>query len=147
MTDVPDMNQLLRQAMALQEQLAAAQQEATERAVEGTAGGGLVRITMTGGGEARSVTISPEAIDPDDPELLEDLVLAALRDVLHRIQELQASSLEVLTGGLDLGALTGLGDLGGLGFGGQGATALDTTAEEQTDRRGPPPAELEGRGG
>jgi DNA-binding YbaB/EbfC family protein len=101
------MNDLLRQAMAMQEQLLAAQQEAAERKVTGTAGGGLVRVTLTGGGEPSAVEIAPEAIDPADPELLEDLVLAALRDAMHQVQRLQASAM----GGLDLGAL-GLGGLG-----------------------------------
>jgi nucleoid-associated protein EbfC len=111
--DIPDIGDLLRQAMAMQEQLMAAQQEAAERTVEGSAGGGLVRIEMTGAGEPTAVHLAPEVIDPDDPELLEDLVLAALRDALHRVQELQASAM----GGLDLGALGGLGGAGGLGLG------------------------------
>jgi DNA-binding YbaB/EbfC family protein len=106
-SDVPDMNEILRQAMAMQEQLLAAQQEASERLVVGSAGGGLVRVTLTGSGEPTGVHIASEAIDPDDPEILEDLVLAALRDALHALRELQASAV----GGLDLAAL-GFGDLG-----------------------------------
>ena len=112
LSDMGGMGDLLRQAMAMQEQLMAAQEEAAERVVEGSAGGGLVRIEMTGAGEPTAVHLDPEAIDPDDPELLEDLVLAALRDALHRVQELQASAM----GGLDLGALGGLGGAGGLGL-------------------------------
>ena len=81
--------------------------EAAERTVTGTAGGGLVRVTLTGGGEPSAVEIAPDAIDPSDPELLEDLVLAALRDAVHQVQQVQASAM----GGLDLGAL-GLGGLG-----------------------------------
>jgi len=114
-TDVPDMNDLLRQAMAMQEQLMAAQQAAAEATVTGTAGGGLVRITLTGSGEPTAIEIEPDAIDPAEPELLEDLVLAALRDALHQVQQLQTSAM----GGLDLGAL-GLGDLGGPGALGPG---------------------------
>jgi hypothetical protein len=106
-SDVPDMNEILRQAMAMQEQLLAAQQEANERVVVGSAGGGLVRITLTGSGEPTGVHIAPEAIDPDDPEILEDLVLAALRDALHALHDLQASAV----GNLDLSAL-GFGDVG-----------------------------------
>jgi DNA-binding YbaB/EbfC family protein len=112
-TDVPDMNDLLRQAMAMQEQLMAAQQEAAERTVTGTAGGGLVRVVMTGGGDPTAVHIAPEAIDPADPELLEDLVLAAMRDAIHEVRQLQASAM----GGLDLGALGGFGGTGELGPG------------------------------
>jgi DNA-binding YbaB/EbfC family protein len=77
--------------MAMQEQLLAAQQEASERTVVGSAGGGLVRITLAGSGDPTGVHIASEAIDPDDPEILEDLVLAALRDALHGLQVLQAS--------------------------------------------------------
>jgi DNA-binding YbaB/EbfC family protein len=125
MTDLPDMNDVLRQALAMQEQLLAAQQEASERTVEGTAGGGLVRVTMTGGGDATAVAISPDAIDADDPELLEDLVLAAIRDALHKIRELQVSAMGGLAGldlagldlaGLDLGG-SDVGELGGPGGG------------------------------
>jgi nucleoid-associated protein EbfC len=106
-SDVPDMNEILRQAMAMQEQLRAAQHEASERVVVGTAGGGLVRVTLTGGGEPTGVHIAPEAIDPDDPEILEDLVLAALRDAFHALQALQTATV----GNLDLSAL-GFGDVG-----------------------------------
>jgi DNA-binding YbaB/EbfC family protein len=113
MTDLPDMNELLRQAMAMQQQLVAAQQEAAERTVTGTAGGGLVRIVMNGSGEPSSVRIDPEAIDPSDPELLEDLVLAALRDALHQVGDLRASAMGGLDlDGLGLGGLPGFGELG-----------------------------------
>ena len=109
MTDLPDMNDLFRQAMAMQEQLMAAQQEAAEQTVTGSAGGGLVRVVMTGSGDPTEVHIAPDANDPDDPDLLEDLVLAALRDAIHQVRALQASTM----GGLDLGGLAGLGGLGG----------------------------------
>jgi len=117
MTDLPDMNDLLRQAMAMQEQLMAAQQAAAERTVTGRAGGGLVRVVMTGSGEPTAMHIDPEAFDPTDPELLEDLVLAALRDALQQVRDLQASAM----GGFDLGALGDLGELGGPGAIGPGS--------------------------
>ena len=113
MTDLPDKNELLRQARAMQEQLMAAQQEAAERTVTGRAGGGLVRVVMTGSGEPTAVHIDPEAFDPTDPDLLEDLVLVAVRDALQQVRDLQASAM----GGLDLGALGGLGGPGALGPG------------------------------
>jgi DNA-binding YbaB/EbfC family protein len=116
------MNEILRQAMAMQEQLLAAQQSAREREVVGSAGGGLVRVTLSGAGEPTNVHIDPGAVDPDDPEILEDLVLVALRDALRALQELQASAV----GGLDLSRL-GLGDLGGLG--GLGGPASATAGE------------------
>jgi nucleoid-associated protein EbfC len=126
-SDLPDMNELIQQAMAMQEQLAAAHEQARSTTVDGQAGGGLVRVTMTGDGEVTAVRIAPDAVDPDDLTMLEDLVLAALHDATHRARELQAGS---LLGGLgdlgDLGDLGGLGDLGAL-FGGG---VIDVETEE-----------------
>jgi nucleoid-associated protein EbfC len=96
--DSPDMGDLLRQAMALQEQLVAAQDEARQRTVTGRAGGGLVRVVMTGGGDVDDVEIETEAIDPADPELLEDLVLAAFRDAQEQVRQLQQSVMGGLPG-------------------------------------------------
>lgn len=87
----------------------AAQQAAAEETAIGSAGGGLVQITVTGAGEFTNVKILPDAVDPADLGLLEDLVLAALRDAMAQVQQLQAGAM----GGLDLGSLSGL--LGGLG--------------------------------
>jgi nucleoid-associated protein EbfC len=97
-SETPDMGDLLRQAMALQEQLVAAQDEARQRTVRGSAGGGLVRVTLTGGGDIDTVEIAPEAIDPSDPELLEDLVLAAFRDAQEQVRQLQQSVMGGLPG-------------------------------------------------
>jgi nucleoid-associated protein EbfC len=102
-----DMNELLKQAQQMQEQLMAAQAEAAEQVVEGHAGGGVVKVEVTGGMEFRSVTIAPEAVDPDDVEMLEDLVLAAIHDAMGKVQELQQGAV----GSLGLGGLGGL--LGG----------------------------------
>jgi DNA-binding YbaB/EbfC family protein len=118
-SDLPDMDELLRQAMAMQEQLAAAQDRARETVVEGRAGGGSVRVSMTGGGEVTAVRIDPEVVDPSDVEMLEDLVLAAVRDALHQVQELQSAA---------LGGLGNLGDLGGLG-GLTGLPVIDALGE------------------
>lgn len=102
-----DLNNLVQQAQAMQEQMAAAQEEQAATTITGSAGGGKVTIEATGSGEFRSVSIAPEAVDPDDVELLEELVLAALHDVTAQIAELQSSAL----GNLDLGGLGGLGGL------------------------------------
>ena len=104
MTDLPDMNELLRQAMAMQEQLMAAQQEAAEREIEGVAGGGVVRIRTTGTGQVLGVTIAPEVVDPADVPMLEDLVVAALHDMNAKLLEIQREA---------MGPLAGLGDLFG----------------------------------
>jgi nucleoid-associated protein EbfC len=102
-----DLNALLQQAQAMQEQMMAAQEAQAQQTVSGQAGGGKVLIEMSGAGEFRSVSIAPDVVDPDDVELLEDLVLAALRDASAQVVELQQEGL----GGLDLGGLGGL--LGG----------------------------------
>ena len=94
------MQQLMKQALEMQQQLAAAQAQLAEAEVTGTAGGGLVSATMTGSGDVVAVTISPEAIDPDDAETLQDLVVAALRDAQRAVNELAARTMGPLTGGL-----------------------------------------------
>lgn len=100
-----DLGGLLEQAGRLQDQLASAQREAAAQTVTGVSGGGAVRVEVTGAMEFRSVTISPDAVDPDDVDLLQDLVLAALHDAVDQVNELQAGS---------MGGLGDLGDLGGL---------------------------------
>ena len=100
-----DLGALMEQASQMQTQLLAAQQEAAETAVEGVAGGGAVRIEVTGGYEFRSVTIDPAAVDPEDVEMLQDLVLAALNHAVEQIGDLQQDSIDL--GGLDLGGLLG----------------------------------------
>ena len=94
------MQQLMQQAQEMQQQLAAAQAELADAEVTGTAGGGLVSATMTGSGELTALTISPEAIDPDDVETLQDLVVAALRDAQRAVNELAAATMGPVTGGL-----------------------------------------------
>lgn len=103
-----DMGGLLEQAQQMAQQLMAAQEDAEAQVYEGQAGGGAVRISVTGGFDFQSVTIAPTAVDPDDVEMLQDLVLAALHDAVGQIQSQEGP-------GLDLGALGGgLGGLGGL---------------------------------
>jgi DNA-binding YbaB/EbfC family protein len=94
------MAQLMKQAQKMQQQLAAAQEELATAEVTGTAGGGLVSATMTGSGELTALTISPEAVDPDDIETLQDLVVAAVRDASRAANELAASTMGPVTGGL-----------------------------------------------
>ena len=96
----PNMQQLMKQAQKMQQQLAAAQEELTQTEVTGHAGGGLVTATMRGSGELMAVTIDPKAVDPDDVESLEDLVLAAIRDASTAAQALAADRMGPLTGGM-----------------------------------------------
>ena len=94
------MQQLMKQAQKMQQQLAAAQAELAEAQVTGTAGGQLVSVTMTGSGDVVSVAIAPAAVDPDDVETLQDLVVAAIRDAQRAANELAATTMGPLTGGL-----------------------------------------------
>ncbi len=98
----PDLAHVLQQAQQLQQQLMEAQAAAAERVVEGQAGGGAVKVVVTGGFDFRSVTIDPAAVDPGDVAMLEDLVLAAVRDAVAKASELNQE------------AMGGLGGLGGL---------------------------------
>lgn len=100
---LPDLQDLLAQAQQVQEQLVAAQAEAADQVFTGRAGGGVVRIELSGSMEVRAVHIDPEVVDPDEVELLEDLVLAALRDAESQVSAAQQASL----GGLGLGGLLG----------------------------------------
>lgn len=96
----PNMQQLMKQAQKMQQQLMEAQAQLADTQVEGSAGGGLVSATVTGGGDVLSIKIKPEAVDPDDVESLEDLVVAAIRDATGRAQELQQTTMGPLAGGL-----------------------------------------------
>jgi len=98
-----DMNALLKQAQQMQEQMARVQEELGKETVEASAGGGMVTVKATGAGEISGVKIDPKAIDPDDPELLEDMILAAVNEALRSAQALAQSK---------MGAATGLGGLG-----------------------------------
>ena len=102
------MKQMMKQVQQMQADMAAAQDALNHQTVEGSAGGGVVKVVVTGAGEVQSVSISPDVVDPEDVEMLEDLMLAAVGDGLRRAQELQAQSLGGVTGGLDLGSLGGL---------------------------------------
>jgi len=101
----PDMRQ---QIMKLQEQMLQTQEALGEQTVSATAGGGVVEVVMTGHQRVQSVTIDPEVVDPEDVEMLQDLIVAAVNEAIERSQGLAAQQMGALTGGL------GLGDLGGL---------------------------------
>jgi DNA-binding YbaB/EbfC family protein len=102
-----DMNKLLQQAQQMQAQMAKVQEELASETVEASAGGGLVTVKATGAGEISAIAIDPKAIDPDDPELLEDMVLAAVNEALRSAQSLAQAK---------MGSIPGLGGMGGLGI-------------------------------
>jgi hypothetical protein len=103
------MQQMLKQVQKMQHDMELAQEELANETVEASAGGGIVTVTVTGSLEVRSVRIDPAAVDPDDVDMLCDLVLAATNEALRSAQELAASRMGALTGGLDPGSLGGLG--------------------------------------
>ncbi|MCB5170258.1 YbaB/EbfC family nucleoid-associated protein [Streptomyces bambusae] len=100
----PNMQQLLQQAQKMQQDLAAAQEELARTEVDGQAGGGLVKATVTGSGELRALVISPEAVDPEDTETLADLVVAAVQAANANAQALQQEKLGPLAQGLGGGS-------------------------------------------
>jgi DNA-binding YbaB/EbfC family protein len=104
----PQQNPMMRQVQQMQEQMFAAQAALADTVVEGSAGGGMVTATCTGTGDLVSITIAPEVVDPDDIEMLQDLVVAAIHDANRAAQAKQSESMGGLTGGIDLSAF-GLG--------------------------------------
>jgi DNA-binding YbaB/EbfC family protein len=92
----------------MQERLMKAQADLAEQKAEGTAGGGMVKIVVTGGMKIDELHIDKEAIDPDDPEMLEDMLTAALNEVLAKVQSMQMSQLAGLAGSLGIGGVPGL---------------------------------------
>jgi DNA-binding YbaB/EbfC family protein len=102
-----DMNKMLQQVQQMQAQMAEVQQELAGERVQASAGGGMVTVTASGAGEIVEIKIAPEAIDPEDPELLADMILAAVNEALRSAQSLAESK---------LGGAAGLGDLGSLGL-------------------------------
>ncbi|MFT4008642.1 MAG: YbaB/EbfC family nucleoid-associated protein [Nocardioidaceae bacterium] len=111
-----DLNSLLQQAQAMQEQMVAASQELAEAEVEGTVADGLVTVTVNGTGELKRVKIRAGSFDPDDTEDLEDLIVAAYRDAKSRADAEAASKLGPLAGGLP-GGMPDIGGGGGLPLG------------------------------
>ena len=103
-----DMNQLFQQVGQMQEQMQKAQAELANETVEATAGGGMVTVVANGSGEIKEIKIDPKAIDPDDPELLEDMVLAAVNEALRSSQSLIEAKLGPAMGGLSGLGLPGL---------------------------------------
>jgi DNA-binding YbaB/EbfC family protein len=101
----PNMNQILKQAQQMQAEMAKAQEQLKEEIVEASAGGGVVKVTMTGDMQLREIKIDPEAVDPEDVDMLQDMVAAAVNEALRSAQELAASR---------MGGIAGLGGGGGL---------------------------------
>ncbi|MEJ7798701.1 MAG: YbaB/EbfC family nucleoid-associated protein [Solirubrobacteraceae bacterium] len=112
----PNMNQMMKQVQKMQKDMMEAQEQLAKETVQSSAGGGMVTVTVTGDLVVKDIQIDPEAIDPEDPELLQDMVLAAVNEAVRQAQELAATKMGGLTGDLDLGALGGPGGIPGLGM-------------------------------
>jgi DNA-binding YbaB/EbfC family protein len=99
------MNQMMKQVQKMQKDMMEAQEQLAQQTVEASSGGGMVTVTVTGDLIVKEIKIDPEAIDPEDPELLQDMVMAAVNEAIRQAQEMAASKMGGLTGGLDLGGL------------------------------------------
>src|SRR3989440_8387027 len=104
----PNMQQLLKQAQKMQQDMLAAQEALKDEIVEASAGGGMVTVRVSGDLNIKAITIDPRAVDPDDVELLQDMVLAAVNEALRSAQELASSKLGGIAGGLGGLGLPGL---------------------------------------
>ena len=114
MPQQPNLNQMMKQVQEMQAEMAKAQKELESEIVEASAGGGMVKVKITGGLEIREIQIDPDAVDPEDVEMLQDMIVAAVNETVRSAQEMAASR---------LGAASGLGGLGG-GPGGLGGLGL-----------------------
>ena len=138
MPQPPNLQNMLRQA----QEMMAAQQQAQEalksERIEASAGGGMVKVAMTGDLHLESITIDPDAVDPEDVEMLQDLVVAAVNEAIRSAQELQEPKLGGLGEGFDpmsaLDALGGMGGLGGLGGGLPGGGGAPNRAARRRKR-------------
>jgi nucleoid-associated protein EbfC len=109
MPQPPNMQQMLKQVQKMQQDMAAAQEALKDETVEASAGGGMVSVVVTGDLQVKEIRIDPQAIDPEDPELLSDMVLAAVNEALRSAQELAARKLGGVTGGIEGMLPPGLG--------------------------------------
>lgn len=103
-----NMQKMMKQVQKMQTELARVQEELGTKTVEGSAGGGVVTVIANGHQEIQQIKIDPDVIDPDDVEMLEDLILAAVNDALRKARELSAEEMQRVTGGLNIPGMPGL---------------------------------------
>lgn len=94
------MDKLLKQAQRMQAEMALAQEELAKAVIEGVSGGGMVKAKVNGHGEVISLSISPEVVDPADVEMLEDLIISAIKDALAQSKEMSSDRMNSITGGM-----------------------------------------------
>ncbi|HJH43306.1 YbaB/EbfC family nucleoid-associated protein [Rubneribacter badeniensis] len=100
-----DMKKMMKQAQRMQAELAKAQEEIKDLTFEATAGGGMVKAVATGDMAISSITIDPEAVDPEDVEMLQDMVAAAVNEALRGVSDMSAQRLSAATGGMSIPGL------------------------------------------
>lgn len=97
-----NMNKMMKQVQQMQAKMAKLQEELADKTVEATAGGGVVKVVANGQQEIVDIKIDPTAVDPEDVEMLEDLILAAVNEALRKVQEMSTNEMSKLTGGLNI---------------------------------------------
>ncbi|SFF25491.1 hypothetical protein SAMN04487969_12088 [Paenibacillus algorifonticola] len=100
-----NMNQMMKQVKKMQEQMMKAQEELVHKTVEGTAGGGVVNVTVNGHKKVLDITIKPEAVDPEDVEMLQDLIITAVNDALAKVDDVANQDMGKFTGGMKIPGL------------------------------------------
>jgi len=101
-----NINKLIKQAQKMQSQLMKAQEDLNKKEIEGTAGGGMVTVKLNGAQELQSIKLNPEVVDPDDVEMLEDLIIAAFKNAQDKVKELSNSAFGDLSSGLNIPGLS-----------------------------------------
>lgn len=105
MNGMGNMNKLMKQVQKMQQEMVKLQEELKEKTVEATAGGGVIKVVASGRKQLVSIEIKPEAVDPDDVEMLQDLILAACNEALQKAEDMVASEMGKLTGGMNIPGL------------------------------------------
>ena len=108
MKGMPNMGQIMKQAQKFQTKMAKLQEELSERTVEASAGGGMVTVVANGGQDVLSISIDPEVVDPDDVEMLQDLIMAAVNDALNKAKAMMNEEMGQLTKGMNIPGMPGM---------------------------------------
>lgn len=98
-----NMNNLMKQAQKMQKQMAEKQEELAERTLEMTSGGGAVKVVITGKKEIKELKLNPDVVDPDDVEMLEDLIISAVNEAIRQVEEMYNNEMGRMTGGMGMG--------------------------------------------
>jgi len=108
MKGMPNMGQIMKQAQKFQTKMAKLQEELSERTVEASAGGGMVTVVANGGQDVLSINIEPEVVDPEDVEMLQDLIMAAVNDALNKAKAMMNEEMGQLTKGMNIPGMPGM---------------------------------------